>query len=69
MGVREKYSHFCTLALNNFFRGLTHCFILKEEDYEATSAQMNMQFDIGFVCYEREVDGEKKVSGNNFNSD
>lgn len=33
MGVREQYSHFCTLALSNFFRGLTHCFILKEEDY------------------------------------
>lgn len=27
-----------------------------------------MQFDIGFVCYERFVNGTKKVSGNNFNS-
>lgn len=30
---------------------------------------MNMQFDRGFICYEKIIDGEKKVSGNNFNSD
>lgn len=68
MGVRQKYGHICTLALASFFRGLAHCFILKEDDYEATSKQLNMQFDIGFVCYERFVNGTKKVSGNNFNS-
>jgi hypothetical protein len=33
MGVREKYSHFCTLAMSNFFKGLAYCFILKEEDH------------------------------------
>ena len=42
IGVREQYSHFCTLALNNFYRGLTHCFIIKDEDYEEASKQMNM---------------------------
>jgi len=29
MGVREQYGHFCSLALSTFFRGLTHCFILR----------------------------------------
>jgi hypothetical protein len=41
IGVREKYAHFCALALNNFFRGLTQCFIVKEEDYEATTKKIN----------------------------
>lgn len=44
MGVREKYSHYCALSLNHFFRGLTHCLIVKEDQYEAVSKAMNMEF-------------------------
>lgn len=44
IGVREKYSHFCTLAMNNFFKGLAHCFIVSEDQYEAAQTKMNFKF-------------------------
>lgn len=34
IGVRERYSHMCSIALSKFFRGLTQCLIIKEESYE-----------------------------------
>lgn len=69
MGVREKYAHFCSLALSTFFRGLTHCFILRESDYDSASKTLNMAFDYGFVVYEKEEGGKKQVAGNNFKND
>lgn len=56
------------MALHNFFRGLAHCFIIKEDDYEETKVQIKMEFEIGFVCYESKENGTAKVSGNNFKS-
>lgn len=33
IGVRERYSHMCSIAISKFFRGLTQCFIIKEDSY------------------------------------
>ena len=66
IGVRESYGYFCTLALSSFFRGLTHCLIVKDSDYEETSKALNMEFEIGFICAEKIVDGVKKITGKNF---
>lgn len=33
IGVRQKYAHYCALSLATFFRGLTHCLIIQEDDY------------------------------------
>lgn len=44
IGVRQKYAHYCALSLNNFFRGLTHCLIIQEDDYEEVSKALKMEF-------------------------
>lgn len=40
--VREKYGHICSIALSSFFRGLTQCLIVNDEDYKEVSASLKM---------------------------
>jgi hypothetical protein len=69
IGVREKYGHYCALSQVNFFRGLTQCLIIKEEEYEAVSTALKMEFKIGFACYETNEKVKDKIAGRSFNSE
>lgn len=69
IAVRQKYGHYCVLSQANFFRGLTQCLIIEEEEYDAVSKALNMEFNIGFACYETNEKKKDKIAGRSFNSE
>ena len=59
VGIREKYSHYCSIAEKNIFRSYTTCMIIEDEGYEELSEFLKSSFDVGFLTYTL-YDKEKK---------